>query len=154
MSVEIPKSGTRGRNVPGGPLQAVAMKVAVALHRLGLGRRMDDTPVLLLTTRGARSGQLRTNPVLSFPEGDRAWLVVASAAGSARHPAWFVNLARHPEDVWLEVEGRKVRVTPESLRGPERQEAWGRILARSPRFAGYEEKTDREMPVVRLTAAG
>jgi deazaflavin-dependent oxidoreductase (nitroreductase family) len=91
---------------------------------------------------------------MCFPEGAHAWLVVASAAGSASHPAWFVNLAHRPEDVWLEVEGRKVHVTPESLRGSDRDAAWRQIVARSPRFGGYEQKTDREMPVVRLSAAG
>jgi deazaflavin-dependent oxidoreductase (nitroreductase family) len=114
---------------------------------------MDSTPVTLLTTKGVRSGELRTTPVLSFPEGDSAWLVVAAFAGASRQPSWFVNLASNPEEVWLESEGRKVNVAPRSLEGEERDRAWKRISDQSPRFAGYQEKTDRRLPVVLLTAA-
>lgn len=120
-------------------------------HRLG-AKRMDGMPVILLTTRGARSGAPRTTPVMAFPEGDSAWLVVASAAGAARHPAWFINMARHPDDTWVEVGGRRTRVTPTSLAGEERERAWADITRKSARFSGYQEKTDREIPVVRLTA--
>jgi deazaflavin-dependent oxidoreductase (nitroreductase family) len=121
-------------------------------HRLG-ARRMDGMPVILLTTRGARSGALRTTPVISFPQGDGEWLVVASFAGSVQHPAWFFNMARHPEDTWVEVDGRRVKATPSTLAGEERERAWASITAKSPRFLEYERKTDREIPVVRLTAA-
>jgi deazaflavin-dependent oxidoreductase (nitroreductase family) len=120
-------------------------------HRLG-ARRMDGVPVLLLITRGARSGEQRATPVMCFPDGDSAWLVVASAGGSAGHPAWFVNIARHPDDVWVEVDGRRVKVTPHSLSGEDRKAAWQRITAQAPRFAGYQQKTDREIPLVRLAA--
>ncbi|MBJ7604625.1 MAG: nitroreductase family deazaflavin-dependent oxidoreductase [Candidatus Dormibacteraeota bacterium] len=108
---------------------------------------------MLLTTRGAGSGELRTAPVMGFAQGDSTWLVVASAAGAAKHPAWYFNMARHPQDVWVEVEGNKLRVSPQSLQGAERDEAWRDILAKSPRYAGYEQKTDRQIPVVRLTGA-
>jgi deazaflavin-dependent oxidoreductase (nitroreductase family) len=79
--------------------------------------------------------------------------VVASFAGSASHPAWYLNMARHPDDTWVEVEGSRVRVTPRSLSGEERERAWEQITAKSGRFTGYQQKTDREIPVVRLTAA-
>lgn len=88
-----------------------------------------------------------------FPDGEDAWLVVASFGGSAHHPAWFHNLARHPDDVWIEVDDRRVKVRPESLHGAEREERWQRITAVAENFAGYERKTDREIPVVRLTPA-
>jgi deazaflavin-dependent oxidoreductase (nitroreductase family) len=123
-----------------------------AAHRLG-ARRMDGMPVILLTTKGARSGELRTTPVLSFPEGDSAWLVVASFGGAAKHPAWFVNMARHPDEVWVEVDSRRFKVSPASLSGEDREQAWRRITTQSPRFTSYQEKTDREIPVVRLSAA-
>jgi len=113
---------------------------------------MDGIPVILLTTRGARSGADRTTPVMAFRQSDSEWLVVASFAGAKQHPAWFINLARHPDDVWVEVDGRRVRVTPTSLEGEDRERAWADITAKSARFAGYQEKTDREIPIVRLTA--
>lgn len=121
-------------------------------HRLG-AKRMDGFPVVAITTRGARSGELRTTPVMAFPEGEDAWLVVGSQAGAARHPAWVLNMARHPDEVWVEIDGRRVRVTPTSLQGDERQAAWASIVQRSSRFGGYQAKTDREIPVIRLRAA-
>jgi deazaflavin-dependent oxidoreductase (nitroreductase family) len=154
MSVDRTPAGTRGVKMPGGPLRKLFVGLAVAAHRLGVGRRMDNTPVLLLTTRGSRSGQLRTAPVMCFAWGEHTWLVVASAGGAAQHPAWFVNMAHNPQDVWVEVDGKKIQVAPQSLRGAEREEAWRQIVARSSRFGGYQEKTDREIPVVRLSATG
>ncbi|HYW27329.1 MAG TPA: nitroreductase/quinone reductase family protein [Terriglobales bacterium] len=151
MSVKMTPNGTRGQARPPGPLMGILSRFMRASYRFG-SKRMDGQPVVLLTTRGARSGQLRTNPVMSFPEGDSAWLVVASFGGAAQHPAWFGNLARHPEDAWIEVDGRRLKVTPTSLSGEERERAWATITAKSPRFVGYQQKTDREIPVVRLTA--
>ena len=152
--MEVTAGGTRGGGVLDGPLRRMAARLALLGYRLGFARRMNELPVLLLTTRGARSGRLRTAPLLCFPDGEGVWLVVASAAGAARHPAWFLNVARHPTSVWLDVDGRRVHVTPQSLRGAERQEAWLHIVARAPKFARFERRTDREIPVVRLTASG
>lgn len=152
--MEVTPAGTRGGGVLDGRLRRMAAWLALLGYRLGFARRMNDLPVLLLTTRGARSGRLRTVPLLCFPDGEGVWLVVASAAGAARHPAWFLNVASHPASVWLDDDGRHVHVTPESLRGAERREAWLRIVARSPKFARFERRTDREIPVVRLTASG
>jgi deazaflavin-dependent oxidoreductase (nitroreductase family) len=151
MSINVTPSGTRGQRPPPGPLKKVIFWIMRATHRIG-ARRMDGLPVILLTTRGATSGEPRTTPLISFEDGDSAWLVVASFGGAARHPAWFVNMARHPDEIRMEIEGRQVKVTARSLEGEERQAAWQRIVAQSPRFAGYQEKTDREIPVVRLTA--
>jgi len=151
MSVNITPRGTRGQTRPPGPLMGLMGWFMRTSYRLG-AKRMDGQPVILLTTRGARSGELRTTPVMSFAEGDSAWLVVASFGGSASHPAWYLNMARHPDDTWVEVDGRRVKVTPRSLSGEERERAWERITATSHRFVGYREKTDREIPVVRLTA--
>jgi deazaflavin-dependent oxidoreductase (nitroreductase family) len=89
-----------------------------------------------------------------FPDGDDAWLVVASNAGAASHPAWFHNLARHPDQVWVQVGNRTLRVAGESLLDARREEALRSIYASAPRYASYQRKTDREIPVVRLTRAG
>jgi deazaflavin-dependent oxidoreductase (nitroreductase family) len=78
---------------------------------------------------------------------------VASNGGSSRHPSWYHNLMAHPDQVWIEVAGRSVQATVEQLEGPSRDAAWQRIVASQPRFAGYERKTDRVLPVVRLSAA-
>jgi deazaflavin-dependent oxidoreductase (nitroreductase family) len=108
-------------------------------------------PVVLLTTRGAKTGLPRTTPVGGFPDGENSWLVVASRAGAARHPAWFLNMASNPDDIWLEVGKERFKVRGESLEGPKRTEALARIATVSPRYGTYQQKTDREIPIVRLT---
>jgi deazaflavin-dependent oxidoreductase (nitroreductase family) len=110
-------------------------------------------PLLLLTTVGARSGRAHTVPLLWFPDGPDRWLIVASYGGMAAHPAWYVNLVKHPDQAWIEVNGRKQQVQPESLRGPEREAAWRRITSTAPNYETYQSKTDREIPVVRLQKA-
>jgi deazaflavin-dependent oxidoreductase (nitroreductase family) len=107
---------------------------------------------LILTTVGRKSGVERTNPVGWFPGKGGSWLVVASAAGAAGNPAWYYNIAAHPDKVRIEVEGRTVAVTAEQLHGAERTEAWEQIVAAVPRFGQYQQKTDRELPVIRLVA--
>jgi deazaflavin-dependent oxidoreductase (nitroreductase family) len=152
MAVEVTPGGTRGaKGPPSGPIVQIFMGVARAIHRL-TGSKMGGRPLLYLSTVGAKSGQRRTAVVMPFPEGDDAWLVVASKGGAATHPAWFYNLAAHPDQVEVEVEGRKTAVTPQTLTGEERATAWQRIISERPQFASYETKTDRQIPVVRLTA--
>ena len=72
---------------------------------------------------------------------------------AAHNPSWYLNLAAHPDQVSIELPGRKLRVTPQPLHGAARDEAWQRIIAAQPRFAKYETKTDRNIPVVRLVPA-
>jgi deazaflavin-dependent oxidoreductase (nitroreductase family) len=127
------------------------MRAMRRVHRL-TGSKLQGRPLLYLTTVGAKSGQPRTAVVMPFPDGDDAWLIVASRGGSADHPAWLYNLARHPDQVEIEFDGRKIPVTPRRLTGDERAVAWARITTERPNFGSYEEKTDREIPVIRLTA--
>ena len=105
---------------------------------------------LVLTTIGRKSGVERATPVGWFPGEDGSWLIVASAAGAPRNPAWYHNIAAHPDKVRIELAGRTVAVTAEQLHGPERERAWRQITAVAPRFAQYEQKTDRELPIIRL----
>ncbi len=105
---------------------------------------------LILTTVGAKTGAERTNPVGWFPGPDGSWLIVASAAGAARNPAWYHNIAAHPDRVKIELAGRTIPVTAEQLHGTEREEAWQQITAAAPRFADYQRKTDRELPIIHL----
>jgi deazaflavin-dependent oxidoreductase (nitroreductase family) len=124
----------------------------IKLHRRR-GDRFMGMDLLYLTTVGAKTGQKRQSPVARFPDGDNAWLVVASNNGSSQHPHWYHNLMAHPDQVWIDVEGRSVQATVEQLEGSARDAAWQRIVASQPRFAGYQQKTDRVLPVVRLYAA-
>ena len=115
--------------------------------------KMMGFPVLLLTTVGAKTGLERTQVLGGFPDGDNSWLVVASKGGASTHPAWFINLAKNPDKIWIEIGGRKLAVKAESLQGHAREEALARVAAVSPRYGEYQIKTDREIPVVRLTSA-
>jgi F420H(2)-dependent quinone reductase len=76
--------------------------------------------------------------------------VAIDASQAARHPAWFLNMAKYPDEIWLEVGHERFKVRGESLEGSERTEALARIAAISPRIGAYQEKTDREIPIVRL----
>lgn len=108
--------------------------------------------VLVLTTIGAKSGLLRTTPVGSFPLQDGSWLIVASAAGGRKNPAWYHNIAAHPDQVQVDTCGQKTAVTAEQLHGTERDEAWRQITTAGPRYAKDAAKTDRQLPVIRLAA--
>jgi deazaflavin-dependent oxidoreductase (nitroreductase family) len=156
MSVRLTPRGTRGTGFPKMAPWAAALFRAmnVAMFRIG-GRRMrvQGRPLLLLETVGARTGKRRQTTLGWFPDEDparRSWLIVASAAGSASHPAWYVNLARRPDDVAIEVGGERVAVRPESLHGAERERAWSRVVALAPGYGKYARDTDREIPIVRL----
>ncbi len=136
-------------------LKPIFMAVNRGFYRL-IGRRIriQGRPLLLLTTIGAKTGQRRESPLAWFeddPPRPDAWLIVASAGGAASHPGWYVNLARRPDDASIEVAGRHIAVTPQSLDGEERKRAWARIVALAPGYGAYEVTTDREIPVVRLT---
>ncbi|HEY3063056.1 MAG TPA: nitroreductase/quinone reductase family protein [Chloroflexota bacterium] len=151
--VQVPPRGTHGAAFPKlpGPL---ARLINGTVFRIFRNRRFQDFNILALTTTGARSGQQRQSTVAYFPDGDGAWLIVASKGGAATHPAWFFNLAKHPEGVWAEIGSKKMKVRPVTLSGEERTAAWRRITQQSPQFGDYETKTDREIPVIRLTQEG
>jgi deazaflavin-dependent oxidoreductase (nitroreductase family) len=121
-----------------------------AAGRIRRSGKMMGFNALILTTVGAKSGAQRTNPVGWFPGKDDSWLIVASAAGAARNPAWYYNIAAHPDKVRIEVNGQTIPVTAEQLHGAERDQAWQQITASAPRFAQYQRKTDRELPVIHL----
>jgi deazaflavin-dependent oxidoreductase (nitroreductase family) len=144
-------AGTRGGRQPSGPMVKLVNKLAAGRIRRKGGQFMGFN-ALILTTVGRKSGAARTSPVGWFPGNDGSWLIVASAAGAVGNPAWYYNIAAHPDQVQIEIQGRKVAVTAEQLHGDERAEAWERIIAAAPRFAGYQQKTDRELPVIRLVA--
>jgi deazaflavin-dependent oxidoreductase (nitroreductase family) len=153
MSFQKTPGGTRGARVP--PSNAVTRaltRVAMGWHRRS-GDKFQGMDLVYLTTVGAKSGQKRQVTVSRFTDGDNAWLVVASIGGSAKNPAWYHNIAAHPDQVWAEIGGQQFRVTPHQLEGEERAQAWERITKSQPRYASYETKTDRLIPVIRLTRA-
>jgi len=142
--------GTRGGWQPGagGPIGRWWAKRA--MNRIRRTGKMMGLNGLVLTTVGRKSGAERAAPLGWFPGKDGSWLIVAAANGGARNPAWYYNIAARPDKVWIDTAGRTVAVIAEQLHGTERDEAWREIAAAAPRFAKYQQKTDRELPIIRL----
>lgn len=150
MSFDTP-AGTRGTRMrgPSGPAGRWIQQRMMKQHRKNW--KFMGMDLLFLTTIGRRTGEERVNPVAWFPGEDGTWLIVASAGGAAQHPAWYKNLAAAPDRVQIELAEGKIAVTAEPVTGAERERAWARITAAQPRYAKYEQKTDRQLPVIRLT---
>jgi deazaflavin-dependent oxidoreductase (nitroreductase family) len=132
------------------------MKMQVSRYRkaaAGEQPTMMGFPTVLLTTVGAKSGVERTHVLGGFPDGEDAWLIVASKGGASTHPAWFINLAKNPDKVWLEVGRVKFRAKVDSLQGNARLAGLERVVAVAPRYGSYQKNTDREIPVIRVTPA-
>jgi deazaflavin-dependent oxidoreductase (nitroreductase family) len=143
-------AGTRGGRQPGGFAFRWGNKLMAGRVRKGRAKFLGFN-ALVLTTVGRKTGIERTTPVGWFPGPDGSWLIVASAAGAKGNPAWYYNLAAHPDQVQIEIDGRKVPVTAEQLHGAEREQAWQQVITAAPRFVQYQVKTDRELPIIRLT---
>jgi deazaflavin-dependent oxidoreductase (nitroreductase family) len=142
------RSGTRGARQPRGPLLKFGNWLAMGSIRR---KANSGRQVLILTTIGRKSGATRQSPAAWFPAAGGGWLIVASAAGARGNPGWYYNLGAHPDQVTIEVGGRTVPVTAEQLHGAERDAAWQQIITEGPQFAAYQRKTDRVLPVIRLT---
>ncbi len=113
-----------------------------------LGRARGN-PILLLTTRGRRTGRARTRPLPYFPDGDHM-VVVASNSAQETHPAWYLNLEARP-DVEVQVRGRRSRAVARRLDGAEAEHMWLRLDRDSPWYTHYRATTRREIPLVALT---
>jgi deazaflavin-dependent oxidoreductase (nitroreductase family) len=109
-------------------------------------------PVLLLTTKGAKSGQPRLAPVVYSRNGEH-YVIVASKGGSPTHPAWYHNLLAHPV-VTAEVGGETFTARARVTEGAERERLFGERAATNPNFAEYQKKTTRVIPVVVLERLG
>jgi deazaflavin-dependent oxidoreductase (nitroreductase family) len=150
MSFDTP-AGTRGARPPSfpGAISRWVQQRMMNQHRRR-GWKFLGMDVLFLTTIGRNTGQERITPVAWFPNGDGTWLIVASAAGAAQNPDWYRNIVAHPDWLQIELADRKIAVTAEQLTGTAREQVWERIVAAQPRYAKYQQKTDRELPVIHL----
>jgi deazaflavin-dependent oxidoreductase (nitroreductase family) len=113
-----------------------------------IGGRAWNLRMLLLTTRGRKSGLERTAPLVYFEDGERL-VLVASNGGQARDPQWWTNLQTDPH-ARVEVGGERRRVRARLARPDERARLWPRVKRENPFYARYEKTTSREIPVVLL----
>jgi deazaflavin-dependent oxidoreductase (nitroreductase family) len=126
-------------------------KVHPWLYRKSNGRiggKLVGMPVLLLTTRGRKSGQARERALTYVPARD-AYAVIASYLGEPRHPDWYLNLKAHPEAT-VRVGGADVSVRAREAQGEERERLWRDAVALNPDYDEYAGRTDRRIPVVVL----
>lgn len=117
-----------------------------------LGNRLVDNDMLLLTTTGRTTGVSHTVPLLYLRHED-SLVVIASYGGRDHYPDWYLNLGIEPE-VRVELPGVKKRVVARTATPDERTRWWPRIVEAYEGYAAYQSKTDREIPVVFLEAAG
>jgi deazaflavin-dependent oxidoreductase (nitroreductase family) len=113
-----------------------------------VGGPFEGRTLLLLHSKGARSGQERINPLVYMADGDR-FIVFASKGGAPTNPDWYYNLIANPE-VTIEVGTETIPVRAKILSGEERDALWKRVVELIPAFGSYEEKTDRTIPVIAL----
>jgi len=112
------------------------------------GTTMRGLPVVVLTTKGARSGNIRKTPLMRV-EHDGKYAVVASMGGAPTHPVWYHNVVSHPEVELQDGELRQDMLARE-LTGAERATWWERAVEAFPDYADYQRSTGREIPVFLL----
>jgi len=112
------------------------------------GNTMRGKPVIILTSRGAKSGKIRKTPLMRV-EHDGTYAVVASKGGAPDHPTWYQNLVADPH-VELQDGPVKRDLTARELTGDEKATWWERAVAAYPSYADYQRKTEREIPVLVL----
>jgi deazaflavin-dependent oxidoreductase (nitroreductase family) len=112
------------------------------------GYHWRGTSILLLTTTGRTSGTERTTPLIHRTDGD-AWVIVASKGGAPEHPGWYHNLDANPEAT-IQVRDEVIPVRARTAQGEERERLWRLMNEVWPDYDGYQERTDREIPIVVL----
>ncbi len=117
-----------------------------------VGGEFEGTPLLLLTTKGAKTGNPHTVPLLYLPYGDRL-VVFASNSGSENHPDWYVNVLAHPMAT-VEVRHKMYVATVTIETGEFRDQLFADHSEQFPVFADEQRKTDRRIPAVSLRMAG
>lgn len=115
------------------------------------GHDWQGTTALILTTTGRKSGQPRSSPLIYQRHGDD-YLVVASKGGADEPPSWFLNLSADP-DVEVQVMGDRFRARARTATPEEKPEVWRKMVGVWPAYDEYQEKTEREIPVVVLERA-
>ncbi len=112
------------------------------------GHDWEGTKTLLLTTKGRKSGQERTTPLI-YGESGNDYMVVASKGGAPEPPSWYLNLQENPV-VEVQVRGDRFRARARDATPEEKPAMWKQMAGQWPAYEDYQAKTDREIPVVVL----
>ena len=112
------------------------------------GNTLRDTglPIIIVTTRGAKTGKIRKTPLMRV-EHDGEYALVASMGGAPKHPVWYFNLKADPTAVMIHDGPEPFDAEVREVDGDERAEWWDRAVAAFPPYAEYQQKTDRRIPV-------
>jgi deazaflavin-dependent oxidoreductase (nitroreductase family) len=121
-------------------------------HEGRVGGAFEGATMLLLHTKGAKTGAPRVNPLVYLPDGER-YVIFASMGGAPTDPQWYRNLLADP-DVTIEVGTQTIAVRAEAIAGPEHDELYARQVERRPAFAEYQRTTTRVIPVIVLVPVG
>ena len=111
------------------------------------GLTLRGKPVIILTTKGAKSGRLRKIPLMRV-EHEGSYAVVASQGGAPKHPNWYFNLKADPDALMVQDGADLFDATARELEGEERETWWNRAVAAYPNYAVYQTRTDRLIPVL------
>jgi F420H(2)-dependent quinone reductase len=104
-------------------------------------------PVVILTTRGRKSGKIRKFALMRV-EHDGEYALVGSVGGAAKHPEWYRNLKADPDALMVQDGAARFDATARELQGEERAIWWQRAVEAYPTYAKYQERTDRQIPVM------
>lgn len=108
--------------------------------------RDTGLPIIVVTTRGARTGAVRKTPLMRV-EHDGEYALVASMGGAPKHPVWYFNLLAHPDEVWVQDGPTPFAVSIREVTGADKALWWERSVTAYPPYAEYQAKTDRQIPV-------
>ena len=116
------------------------------------GNTLLDTglPIIVLTTKGARSGAIRKTPLMRV-EHEGEYALVASLGGAPKHPVWYHNLLANPQDVRIQDGPEPFDVAVREVTGDEKAHWWTRAVAAYPPYEEYQAKTERQIPVLIAT---
>jgi deazaflavin-dependent oxidoreductase (nitroreductase family) len=132
----------------------IALSIYIFLYRLtsgAIGGRMAGLKVLLLTTTGRKTGQLRTTPLGYFKQGGN-FIIIASNGGADQNPAWFYNLKSNPQ-VTLQVGDEHLTAKAEVVDAETRKQLWAELVKMAPGYEKYTQGTKREIPLILLKPA-
>ena len=141
-------------------LSDLGFKLLTSIHRAvfdatkgRLTGKLDGMPIVKLGTTGRKTGKQRQTMLVAPLHADDRLVLVASKGGAAQHPSWYLNLHENPQ-VTITMQGRTLAMVARTATASEKAELWPAIVAAYKGYAGYQEKTDRDIPVVILEPPG